>query len=88
MFVFFVFPPYSVVRPATYPASLRMISSSPAPKGYAKDHPAIEYLKLKSFVVVAELSDKEVQSKNFRKTVKEIFKAMLPLNEFLRRALD
>jgi uncharacterized protein (TIGR02453 family) len=59
-----------------------------APKGYPKDHPAIEFLKLKSFVVVASLSDKEVSAKNFRKTVKEIAKAMLPLNEFLRKALD
>lgn len=61
---------------------------STAPKGYPKDHAAIEYLKLKSFVVYSALSDKEVMSKNFRKKVKEITKAMLPLNQFLRRALD
>lgn len=59
-----------------------------APKGYPKDHAAIEFLKLKSFVVVAELSDKEVTSKNFVKTTAAIFKAMLPLNQFLQRALD
>jgi len=58
------------------------------PKGYAKDHPAIEYLKLKSFVVAAELSDREITSKDFQKKAKEIFKAMLPLNLFLQRALD
>lgn len=59
-----------------------------APKGYPKEHPAIEFLKLKSFVVATELSDKEITSKNFRKKAKEIFKAMLPLNLFLQRALD
>lgn len=58
------------------------------PKGYAKDHPAIEYLKLKSFVVVASLTDKDVLSKDYQKKTKEIFKAMLPLNLFLQRALD
>lgn len=58
------------------------------PKGYPKDHAAIEFLKLKSFVVVANLTDKEVMSKDYQKKTKEIFKAMLPLNLFLQRALD
>lgn len=58
------------------------------PKGYPKDHPGIEYLKLKSFVVSADLTDKEITSKNFTKKAAEIFKAMLPLNTFLRRSLD
>ncbi|HTF02748.1 MAG TPA: DUF2461 domain-containing protein [Bacteroidia bacterium] len=59
-----------------------------APKGYPKDHPALDYLKLKSFVVVSQLTDKEVLSRNFTKNVATIFKAMLPLNNFLQRALD
>ena len=58
------------------------------PKGYPKDHPAIDFLKLKSFVVVAQLTDKEVQSKQFIKTANAIFNAMLPLNKFLQRAID
>lgn len=58
------------------------------PKGYTKDHAAIEFLKLKSFTVVANLTDKEVMSKDYQKKTKEIFKAMLPLNLFLQRALD
>ncbi len=61
---------------------------STAPKGYPKDHPAIEYLKLKSFVVACELKDKDITSKNFTKKAAEIFKAMQPLNMFLRKALD
>lgn len=59
-----------------------------APKGYPKDHPAIEFLKLKSFVVATELSDKEITLKSFQKKAKEIFKAMLPLNMFLQRSID
>ncbi len=58
------------------------------PKGYPKDHPAIDFLKLKSFVVVAELSDKEILSKQFSKTATAVFNAMLPLNKFLQRAID
>lgn len=58
------------------------------PKGYAKDNPAIEILKLKSFVVYAELDASEVLSKGFLKKCIEIFKAMYALNLFLRRAMD
>ena len=63
-------------------------SLSTTPKGYAKDHPAIEFLKLKSFIVVADLPDKDVLSKNFTKKAAEIYKAMKPLNDFLQRAID
>lgn len=59
-----------------------------APKGYAKDHPAMEYLKLKSFIVVADLKDKDVMSKDYVKNVAAICKAMQPLNNFLQRAID
>lgn len=59
-----------------------------APKGYPKDHEGIDFLKLKSFVAVAELSDKELLSKDFSKTAEKIFKAMKPLNDFLQRAID
>ncbi|HEU4718935.1 MAG TPA: DUF2461 domain-containing protein [Bacteroidia bacterium] len=58
------------------------------PKGYAKDHPAIEFLKLKSFIVVAEISEKDTLSKNFAKTVAPVFKAMQPLHKFLQQAVD
>jgi uncharacterized protein (TIGR02453 family) len=58
------------------------------PKGYAKDHKAMEFLKLKSFIVVADLKDKDVLGKNYVKSVVEICKAMQPLNKFLQRAID
>lgn len=59
-----------------------------APKGYEKDHPALEFLKLKSFIVVADLKDKDVMSKDYVKNVATICKAMQPLNNFLQRAID
>ncbi len=59
-----------------------------APKGYEKTHPEVEILKNKSFIVVHELKDKEVLSKDFAENCAIIFKAMYPLNRFLRRAVD
>ena len=59
-----------------------------APKGYDKSHPDIEMLKLKSFIVVHDLKDKDVLSKDFLKHTTDVFKAMYPFNVFLRRAMD
>ncbi|HLG02042.1 MAG TPA: DUF2461 domain-containing protein [Bacteroidia bacterium] len=61
---------------------------STTPKGYLKDHPAIELIKLKSFIVVSDISDKDVLSKNYIKKATQIFQAMKPLNDFLQRAID
>ncbi len=58
------------------------------PKGYDKTHPEIELLKHKSFIVVHNLKDKDVVSKNFLKQCNEVMKAMQPLNSFLRKACD
>ena len=44
-------------------------------------HP--EYLKLKSFIVVYNLSDEEISDKNASKDLAKIFKVMKPLNDFL-----
>jgi len=58
------------------------------PKGYPKDHPLMEILKLKSYIVVSEIKEKDVLGKNFEKTVIAICKAMQPFNNFLQRAID
>lgn len=58
-----------------------------APKGYPKDHPQIELLKNKSFIVSHYFTDKEVQDKKFVKTASEVAKAMKPLNDFLLNAI-
>ncbi|HET6992441.1 MAG TPA: DUF2461 domain-containing protein [Bacteroidia bacterium] len=58
------------------------------PKGYPKDHKAIEFLKLKSFIVVGDMNEKDVLGKNFVKNAVAICKAMQPLNNFLQRAID
>ena len=58
------------------------------PQGYTADNPAIEYLKMKSFVVSTKLDDKTLASKNAVPKVVEIFTVMKPLVDFLNRALD
>jgi uncharacterized protein (TIGR02453 family) len=57
------------------------------PKGFDADHPAIEYLKLKSFTVSEEFSAKDALSKEYPKMLADSFKAAYPLVVFLRNAL-
>ena len=54
-----------------------------APKGYPSNHPHIELLKFKSYLVVNEASDKMVLSDDYLDHVLKVFKAMKPLNDFL-----
>lgn len=57
------------------------------PKGYPKDHPHVEYLKLKSFIVMGSFKDTEVTDKKFLKTLVDSIKSAKPLNDFLTDAL-
>ncbi len=58
------------------------------PKGYAKDHPQIEILKHKSFIVSHNYSDKEVIDKKFIKNVAAHAKVIKPLNDFIKEAIS
>jgi uncharacterized protein (TIGR02453 family) len=58
------------------------------PRGYEKDHPAIEFLKLKSFTATQKYDISEVTQKDFVSTVSKKLIALKPLNEFINRALD
>ncbi len=60
---------------------------SKPPKGFPADHPAIEYLKLKSFTVTEEFPEKDAIGKDYPKLLAESFKAAYPLITFLRKAL-
>ncbi len=57
------------------------------PKGYDENNPAIEYLKMKSFIVSKSFADVDLQDKNFVADVANIFKSMKPLIDFLNTAL-
>jgi len=58
------------------------------PRGYEKNHPAIEFLKLKSFTVSQTYDISEVTKKDFVKKMSEKLIALKPLNDFINRALD
>lgn len=58
-----------------------------APKGYPKDHPHIEWLKLKSLIVSVPLTDKQVTDKKFINIVSSGCRSIKPLNDFLREAI-
>lgn len=59
-----------------------------APKGYAKDHPNIDLLRYKSYIVSHNFTDAEVIQKDFVKKAAAACKTLLPLNTFLKRAMD
>ncbi|MCU0459625.1 MAG: DUF2461 domain-containing protein [Bacteroidales bacterium] len=53
------------------------------PRGFSKEHPHIEIIKMKSFLAQKSFSDKEVVSPGFFENVTGAFRAMKPLNDFL-----
>ncbi len=57
-----------------------------APKGFEKDHPHIEMIRNKHFVVSYPISDKQLLAKNLPEIITGGFKAMHPLMVYLRAA--
>lgn len=53
------------------------------PKGYDENNPAIQFLKMKSFVVSKPLTDQELQHKNLVKEVAKTFHTMKPMIDFI-----
>jgi uncharacterized protein (TIGR02453 family) len=58
------------------------------PKGFEIDNQALEYLKLKSFVVTRTIKDTELTDKQLVKNVVKDFKTIAPLVHFLNRAIE
>jgi uncharacterized protein (TIGR02453 family) len=58
------------------------------PKGYEEANPAIEFLKMKSFIVTKAFTDAEIQSKTFVNQVEKTFKTMKPMIDFLNAAVE
>jgi len=58
------------------------------PKGYEKNNPAIEYLKLKSLVATEPLTDVDLTSKDLLKKIVAAFTALMPLIKFINRSLE
>jgi uncharacterized protein (TIGR02453 family) len=60
---------------------------SRVPKGYEPGNPAAEYLKLKSYVAMVEITDAVLTSKDLVKKTVAAFEALQPLIEFVNESL-
>lgn len=58
-----------------------------APKGYAKDHPAIDLLRYKQFLIKHEFTDAEVLAPDFVKNINDVYKKMRPYFDYMSEVL-
>lgn len=58
------------------------------PKGYDETNPAIEFLKMKHFIVSKPFSDIELESKTLVKDIAKVFETMKPMIDFLNQAVE
>lgn len=58
-----------------------------APKGFSRDHKAIDLIKKKQFIFTKEFKDKEVLDDNFILKVDEAFKAIRPYFDYMSDVL-
>ena len=58
-----------------------------APRGFAKDHPAIDLLQFKQYWFDHSFADKEVLSKEFGSQVSKIFKSIRPFFDHMSEVL-
>jgi uncharacterized protein (TIGR02453 family) len=58
------------------------------PKGYDENNPAIEYLKMKSYIASVELKNNELTDKKILKTIETVCKQLKPMLDFLNAAIE
>ncbi|AZB30179.1 DUF2461 domain-containing protein [Chryseobacterium balustinum] len=58
------------------------------PQGFEKEDPMGEFLKLKSFIGVHNMTNKDLMEKNAVKNISKIFEAAKPLNDFLDTSIS
>jgi TIGR02453 family protein len=58
-----------------------------APKGFEKDHPRIDLLQYKQFLLVKKYTDQEAQAPSFKDQVVADYKLMLPFLEYMTEVL-
>jgi len=61
---------------------------SSTPKGYEKDNPAAEYLRLKSFIAETRIHDESLLKSTLHKKTLSAFEALQPLLQFINRTID
>lgn len=70
-----------------YFGELRGDAVKTAPKGFSQDHPAIDLLRHKAFIVRREFSDEQVLSADFVDQLAEGFLAMRPFFDYMSEVL-
>ena len=58
------------------------------PKGYDKENPATDFLKMKSFVATKNIPDADLLSPKLGNEIIQSFKALLPLVKFINRSFE
>lgn len=58
------------------------------PKGYESGNPAEEYLRLKSYIAMVAISDKELSSRDLVKKTVTAFEALQPLVDFINKSFE
>ncbi len=57
-----------------------------SPRGYAKDHPFVEYLRYKNFTVSHSLTRNDIESDNFLEIVEQSYVLAEPFKNYLKKA--
>jgi uncharacterized protein (DUF2461 family) len=58
------------------------------PKGYEKENPAADFLRMKSFVATKNIADADLTNPKLAKEVFQSFKALQPLIKFINRSFE
>ncbi len=66
---------------------LEGVSLKTAPRGFDKNHPDLDLIKMKQFIIIHKFTDVEVLSDNFLEKVNESFKAMRPFLNYMSEIL-
>lgn len=61
---------------------------SRVPKEYEPDNPAAEYLRLKSYIAMIPISDKDLTSKDLVKKTVAAFESLQPMIEFINKSIQ
>ncbi|REC62849.1 TIGR02453 family protein [Chryseobacterium pennae] len=70
-----------------YFGELKGESVKTAPRGFDKNHPAIDLIRKKQYIVMRKFTDKEVLSDNFQKEVVSTLLAMRPFFDYMSEVL-
>jgi uncharacterized protein (TIGR02453 family) len=70
-----------------YFGTLKGDSLKTAPRGFDKEHPDMDLIRMKQFIVIRNFTDQEVLSPNFFEEVNNSFKAMRPYFDYMSDVL-